>query len=122
MPYLYFMVTIKTARELALSFEGATEAPHFDVTSFRIKKVFATMNEKENRMNVKLTPLDQNVFCSFDSEVITPVPNGWGRHGWTHVFLKKVRKEMLKDILTVAYCTAAPKHLADKYRIDHNDL
>lgn len=112
------MVTTKTAREIALSFEGVTEAPHFDLTSFRIKKVFATMNEQEKRMTVKLTPLDQNVFCSFDNEVITPVPNKWGSHGWTHVFLPKVRKEMLKDILTVAYCTVAPKNLADKYRID----
>ena len=50
--------------------------------------------------------------------MIYPVPNAWAKYGWTHVNLAKVRKEMLKDILTVAYCTVAPKKLADKYRIE----
>lgn len=112
------MVTTKTARELAMSFDEVTEEPHFEITSFRIKKIFATMNEKEKRMTVRLSLLDQDVFCSFDKSVIYPVPNAWAKYGWTHVNLTKVRKEMLKDILTVAYCTVAPKKLADKYRIE----
>ncbi len=112
------MVSIKTARELAMAFDEVTEEPHFDKTSFKVKKIFATMNEAEKRMTVKLTPLDQNVFCSFDATVIHAVPNAWGKQGWTNVHLPKIRKEMLKDILTVAYCTVAPKALADKYRIE----
>jgi len=113
------MITTKTARQLAMTFEDVTEEPHFEITSFRVgKKIYATMNEPENRMTVRLSHLDQDVFCTFDKSVIYPVPNAWGKHGWTHVNLKAVRKEMLKDILTVAYCTVAPKKLADKYRID----
>lgn len=80
------------------------------------------MNEAEQRMTVKLTPLDQDVFCSFDENVVYPVPNGWGKHGWTHANLKTIRKEMLKDLLTVAYCTAAPKKLAEKYTPDTDGL
>lgn len=113
------MPTTKTARELAMAFDEVTEEPHFEVTSFRIKKkVFATMNEPEKRMTVKLTPIDQDVFCTYNATVIYPVPNAWGRQGWTHVNLHTVPKEMLQDILTVAYCTVAPKKLADKYRIE----
>lgn len=115
------MVTTKTARQMAMSFDEVTEQPHFEVTSFRVsKKIFATMNEPEKRMTVRLSPLDQDVFCTFDRNVIYPVPNAWGKHGWTHVNLEAVRKEMLKDILTVAYCTVAPKKLAAKYRIDED--
>lgn len=64
---------------------------------------------------VKLTPEDQSVFCAFDTAVIYPVPGGWGKKGATFIELKKVRKSLLKDALTVAYCTVAPKKLAEKY-------
>lgn len=112
------MISPKTARELAMSFDDVSEEPHFDVTSFRIgKKIFATMNEPEKRMTVRLSPIDQDVFCTFDKNVIYPVPNAWGRQGWTHVNLKTIRKEMLKDVLTVSYCTVAPKKLAARYRV-----
>lgn len=113
------MVNIKTARTLAMAFDEVIEAPHFELTSFRVgKKVYATMNEKEKRLTVRLSPIDQDVFCSFDKNVIHPVPNAWGKHGWTNVHLPLIRKEMLQDILTVAYCTVAPKKLAEKYKIE----
>ncbi|MCB0696899.1 MAG: MmcQ/YjbR family DNA-binding protein [Chitinophagaceae bacterium] len=113
------MVSSQTARELALAFDEVTEEPHFDKTSFKVKKkIFATMNGPEKRMTLKLTPLDQDVFCTFDKNVIYPVPNAWGKQGWTHANLRTIRKDMLQDILTVAYCTVAPKKLADKYRVE----
>jgi hypothetical protein len=76
------------------------------------------MNEPEKRMTVRLSQLDQDVFCSFDTNVIYRVPNAWAKYGWTNVNLRTIRKEMLKDVLNVAYCTVAPKKLADKYRIE----
>ncbi len=43
------MVTAETFRQMALSFPGAIELPHFDRASFRInKRIFATMDEKAN--------------------------------------------------------------------------
>ncbi|HLO71771.1 MAG TPA: MmcQ/YjbR family DNA-binding protein [Flavipsychrobacter sp.] len=113
------MITAATARKLATAFDEVTEEPHFENTAFKVKKkIFATINEPEKRMTVKLSLLDQNVFCTFDAAVIYPVPNAWGKQGWTHVNLRNVRKEMLQDLLTVAYCTVAPKKLADKYRVE----
>ncbi|OSZ79249.1 hypothetical protein CAP35_13630 [Chitinophagaceae bacterium IBVUCB1] len=107
------------ARKLAMAFDEVTEEPHFEVTSFRVKKkIFATMNVPEKRMTLKLTPIDQNVFCTYNNTVVYPVPNAWGKQGWTHINLQTIPKEMLQDILTVAYCTTAPKKLADKYRIE----
>ncbi|MEJ7693919.1 MmcQ/YjbR family DNA-binding protein [Daejeonella sp.] len=108
------MVKEETCRELALSFPETNEAPHFEKPSFRVaKKIFATLNLKENRICVKLSEIDQDVFSAFDKDVIHPVPNKWGKMGWTLVDLGKVRKDMLADILTMAYCEVAPKRLAD---------
>ncbi|MCE3230003.1 MAG: hypothetical protein K0S32_4554 [Bacteroidetes bacterium] len=111
------MVTVATAKKIALSFEEAVELPHFERTSFRVnKKIFATMDIKKQLVCVMLSPVDQSVFTAFDKSVIYPVPNKWGLKGATYVELKKVRKDMLTDMLTVAYCSIAPKKLADKYK------
>ncbi|MBL7739764.1 MAG: MmcQ/YjbR family DNA-binding protein [Chitinophagaceae bacterium] len=91
-------------RQLALSFPGATESPHFEKTSFRVnKKIFATLSEGIGVACLKLSPIDQSVFCAYDKAVIYPVPNKWGQQGWTFVVLSKVKKGMLKDILTTSY-------------------
>src|SRR5690349_14605673 len=99
------MVTQATFRQLALSFPGAEEQPHFHLASFRVKKkIFATLWEKENRAMLKLSLVDQSVFCAFENgTVFFPVPGGWGKKGATFVDLSKVRKDMLKDALTTAY-------------------
>jgi predicted DNA-binding protein (MmcQ/YjbR family) len=110
------MVTTDQARKLALAFPETEELPHFHLTSFRVKKkIFATMDEKIKRVMVKLNLADQSVFCSFDDSVIYPVPGGWGKKGATYIELTKVKKSMLKDALTVAYCTTAPSKLAEKF-------
>lgn len=118
------MVNEQTCRELALSFPETNEAPHFEKPSFRVaKKIFATLNLKENRICVKLSEIDQDVFSSFDKDVIYPVPNKWGKMGWTLVNLEKVREDMLVDILTMAYCEVAPKKLSDLInKPDLNDI
>lgn len=111
------MVSIVNFRKSCLAFEAALEQPHFEKTSFRVrKKIFATLDEKAGRAVVKLSVTDQSVFCAFDKAVIYPVPGGWGRQGWTIVELKKIKTPMLKDILTVSYCNVAPKKSAEKYQ------
>ncbi|MEI2737889.1 MAG: MmcQ/YjbR family DNA-binding protein [Chitinophagaceae bacterium] len=110
------MVSIETVRQFALSFPETDEHPHFERKAFRVKKkIFATLSEKDMTLSLKLTLHDQSVFCSFDKSVIYPVPGGWGRMGFTFVNLKKVKKAMFKDALTVAYCNSAPSKLAENY-------
>ena len=79
------------------------------------KKIFATLLEKDQTLNLMFTPEDQSVFCAFDKTVIYPVANKWGLKGVTTVNLKKVKLAMLKDALTVAYCSKAPKKLAEQF-------
>jgi predicted DNA-binding protein (MmcQ/YjbR family) len=98
------MMDIESFKQLALSFPDVTEEPHFDKTSFRIKKkIFATLSKKDNRISLKLSEVDQSVFCSIDKSIIYPVPNKWGRQGWTQVELKQIKKSILKDLLQAAY-------------------
>jgi predicted DNA-binding protein (MmcQ/YjbR family) len=98
------MISINEFKKLALSFPGVTEQPHFEKTSFRTKKrIFATLTTEHNRACVKLSPIEQSVFCAFDKTIIYPVNNKWGKQGWTLVELKKIKKSMLKDLLNCAY-------------------
>ena len=106
------MVDIETARQIALSLAGTVEQDHFGMPSFRVKgKIFSTLWIKENRMMVKLSPIDQSVFNSFDPAVFFPVPNKWGLKGATFVELDKVRKDMLEDALNVAWRSVTKKEV-----------
>jgi len=98
------MVSIDTFRKLAMSFPNVTEEPHFEKTSFRInKKIFATFDEKNNNAILKLNEIDQSVFCSSSEMIFYPIPNKWGKQGWTIVELSKVRQEMFEDALILSY-------------------
>ncbi|MEQ1585389.1 MAG: MmcQ/YjbR family DNA-binding protein [Cyclobacteriaceae bacterium] len=111
------MVSIDTFRKLALSFGEVVEQPHFEKPSFRVNnKIFATLDQKNETVTLKLSEIDQSVFCSFDKSVIYPVSSIWGQQGWTIVELKAVRRDMFKDALTVSYCNVAPKRLSKKYK------
>ena len=110
------MISIDFVRQLALSFPEAYEQEHFGIPSFRVKKkIFATIWVKDNKVMVKLSPIDQSVFCSIDAKSFQPVPGGWGAKGATFVQLSFVGEGIFKDALATAYCTAAPKKLAEAF-------
>ncbi|MEO6220843.1 MAG: MmcQ/YjbR family DNA-binding protein [Ginsengibacter sp.] len=95
---------IETFKQLALSFPGTEELPHFEKTSFRVnKKIFATLDIKNNRACLMLSEIDQSVFSAYDKSIIYPVPNKWGQQGATFVELEFIPRNMLKDSLKQAY-------------------
>jgi hypothetical protein len=111
------MVTLDILREIALSLPEATEEPHFEKTSFRVKKkIFATYENSDKRTCVKLSEIDQDVFSSYDRSIIYPVDNKWGKQGWTIIEIDKIRLEQFTDALTRAYCEVAPKKLVEIIR------
>jgi len=108
------MVDIEIVRQLALSFPEAIEQDHFGRPSFRVhKKIFATLWPLEKIAVLKLSEIDQSVFCDFDRSIIYPVDGAWGRQGFTKFELSKVKKEMFMDALRISYCLVAPKVLGD---------
>ncbi len=111
------MVDVKTFKHLALSFPDVIEQPHFEKSAFKVKKkrIFATLAVESSIACIKLSEMDQSVFCAFDNTIIFPVNNKWGKQGWTFIDLKKVRKDMLKDAMKTAYEEALkPKQTAKK--------
>lgn len=110
------MVSMATAKQAALSLPEVEEGNHFGQTDFRVtKKIFAVLHPDKNAVMVRLSPIDQSVFCSFDKQVIYPVTGGWGRQGATFINLKKVKKAMFMDALTTAWKTIAPAKLVAKH-------
>jgi predicted DNA-binding protein (MmcQ/YjbR family) len=91
-------------RELINKLEGVEEQPHFNKTSFKINnKIFVTLNLPEKRACVKLDVIDQSSFCSYKKEVMYPVPNAYGKQGWTLLSLELIPDEMLEDALNTSY-------------------
>lgn len=110
------MISNEQFKKYALSFAEVEEAPHFVHKAYKVKKkIFATHNSIERRCCVRLSPEEQSMLCLIDPEMIYPVPNKFGKQGWTLVNLKKVNKEILMGVLTAAYCTVAPPKLAAVY-------
>jgi len=110
------MVSVDEAKKIALSFPEAEEKKHFEKPDFRVRnKIFAVLHLDKKCMVVKLSVIDQSVFCAFDDTFVYPVPGGWGRQGWTMINLKKIKKAMLLDALTTAWKTVAPPKLVLKY-------
>jgi predicted DNA-binding protein (MmcQ/YjbR family) len=108
------MTNFSTLSNYVLSLPEATEEPHFEKRSYRVKtKIFATVDEKEAFFVVKLTPMQQSVFCKWDETACHPVPNKWGLQGWTRVYFDKVDEDFLKDIVKTSYSNVAPKKLVE---------
>jgi hypothetical protein len=113
------MLTIENVRELALSLPEAEEQDHFGRPSFRIRnKIFATLWPKEKKAMIKLSLVDQSVFCDLDKSIFYPVPGGWGLKGSTFVELNKVSGKIFKEALLSAWRQVAPQTLVKKYTED----
>lgn len=103
------MVSFENFRKLSLSFPNAAEEPHFEKTSFRVNKKYLPLLTKNNHAVLKLTEIDQSVFCASSEKIFYPIPNKWGKQGWTIVELERVRPEMFEDALKLSYQNVAPK-------------
>lgn len=91
----------------------ATEEPHFEKTSFRVKgKIFATAVFSEDRSTVKLPKESIEAFVQVGEGNIYPVPNAWGKMGWTHLRISTISPELANDAVLASYCEVAPKKLA----------
>jgi len=99
------MINGDTFAEMALSFPGTEQKPHFDRMGFRItgKRMFATYLAIDNTANIFLTPSEQALFCAMDAVHIYPVPNKWGEKGATTFQLNRVAKELVLEALLSAY-------------------
>lgn len=110
------MISADQVRQLALALPETAEVPHHAITSFRVKaKIFATLNPPEHRATLRFSAEMQDIFTAVSHGAIYPVPNAWGKYGWTNVDLKTVSPELLQDALRVAWRETAPRSFLKKY-------
>ena len=103
------MATGKDLRRIALSLEGTIEAPHFDRTAFRTKRIYVTLAADEKTANFMFTPEQQEFKCMMAPGAFAPVPNAWGKRGATTATLSKLTIAELEDALHSAWRRAASK-------------
>ena len=85
--------------------EGTSETPHFDRAAFKVARIYVTL-ASDGTANFKFTPDEQEFKCMLAPEAFSPVPNAWGKQGWTTTRLAKLSLAELKDALTMAHAHA----------------
>jgi YjbR len=97
------MATAEDLRKLALSLEGTTEQPHFDRAAFKVARIYATLAQDKLTANLKFSPDEQEFKCMMLPDAFMPIPNAWGKQGWTTAILVKLKKQDLATALETAW-------------------
>jgi len=97
------MATADDLRRLALALDGTTEAPHFDRAALKAVRIYVTLASDGLTANVKFSPEEQDFKCMLAPDAFRPIPNAWGRQGWTVATLAALTEAELKDALAIAW-------------------
>ena len=103
------MATAKDFRRIALSLEGTTEAPHFERTAFKVRRIYATLAPDGRTANLMLTPDEQALKFEVAPEAFSRIPNAWGERGATTATLAKLTVAELRNALEAAWRHAIAK-------------
>jgi hypothetical protein len=97
------MATAQDFRRIALSLEGTTEAPHFERTAFKVRRIYATLAPDGQTASFMLTPDEQALKCEVAPEAFSRIPNAWGARGATTAKLSMLTAAELRDALRMAW-------------------
>lgn len=103
------MAKASDLRRLALELDGTTEAPHFDRAAFKAARIYVTLAADGKTANFKFAPDEQALKCTVAADAFAPVPNAFGKHGWTTATLSRLTIPELKSALEMAHDHALPK-------------
>jgi hypothetical protein len=105
-------VTEATVRRIALSLPETAEAPHHDMTSFRVGgKIFATVTAAGDRVHIFVGPDEVAASCAEYPGVVEELWWGSTQRG-CRVALKAASQGLLRELLTEAWRLKAPKRLS----------
>ena len=98
-------------RTMALEIPAAVERSHMNHPDFRVAgKIFASLGVPDKNWGmVKLTLEQQRTFIEKAPEVFRPSSGGWGRQGYTNVYLPFAKTNIVRAALD-----AAAKNVASK--------
>ena len=104
-------VSAAAVRRLALAFPEATEQPHHDMTSFRIRgKIFATMPPEGGRLHLFLAEPDVASYCAEFPSAVEEL--WWGKRlSGCRVLLRHADRALVREMLAESWRRKAPKSL-----------
>jgi hypothetical protein len=108
-------VSLATVRRLALGLPESAEAPHHDMTSFRVAgKIFATVPPEGDRIHVFVT---EDVVAAYRAEFPDAVEELWwgNKLSGCRVLLRKTERAVVRELLTESWRRRAPKRVLAAY-------
>ncbi len=111
-------VSLATVRTLALGLPEAAEAPHHDMTSFRVAgKIFATVPPEGDRVHVFVA---EDEVAAYRVEFPDAVEElWWGKKlSGCRVVLQKADRALVRELLTESWRRRAPKKVLAAYEAD----
>lgn len=107
---------IATARRVALSLPDTTEEPHFEFSSFRVRgKVFATVPDS-GHLHLLVGAEEARALLAEDPSTFEPIGRGSRINPeWIRVNLASAEAKQIRELLTEAWRTKAPKRLLAGY-------
>jgi len=104
-------VNLAVVRELALALPGATEEPHFDMVSFRVRgKIFATVPPDEVHLHVFVGLAETEACLAEDPAVFEPLRWG-GKTRGVRVNLPAAAPGRVGELLAESWRRKAPAKL-----------
>jgi YjbR len=97
------MASAEDFRRIALSLEGTTEAPHFDRTAFRVRRIYATLAADGRTANLMFSPEEQALKCEVAPDAFVRIANTWGARGATTARLSALTVPELHKALETAW-------------------
>ena len=108
-------VSAATVRRLALELPESTEAPHHDMTSFRVAgKIFASLSPGAGRLHVFLPP---DEVAGYRAEFPAAVEELWWgtRLRGCRVVLRHADRALVRELLNESWRRKAPKKVLVAY-------
>ena len=104
------MLSSKVACQIGGDLPGVTGRDHFGGDGLYVnKRIFATVWHDKGEVNVRLNPEQQQSFVAKKATAFSPVPNAFGRQGWTTIKLAFVDRKLFTQALKAAWENAALK-------------
>ena len=103
------MASGEDLRRIARSLHGTMEAPHFERTAFKVARTYATLAADGQTANLKFSPSEQEFKVMLAPDAFAPVPNAWGKQGWTTATLQRLSEAELASALSMAWAHAVAK-------------
>jgi hypothetical protein len=100
---------------MALDLPEATERQTWGEATFRVReRIFAMLSADGSHASVKASRAEQAALVGSDPQTFAVAPYT-GRFGWVSVSIARVDADEMRELLTEAWRSTAPKRLATSH-------